>query len=89
MEKMYIVKEGMAITTLNRVIGHPKNPDNPKQKEIFTAKDIKTGQSGIDKLLKSQNCPIVKYEKKETKKVETEEVENKEVENKPKGAEKK
>jgi len=68
----YIVKEGKAISTLRGIIGHPKDINDVKEKEFVTEKDIKTGKSGLDRLLKLENSPLVEYEKikKQNKKAE-------------------
>lgn len=80
MGNKYIVKEGMALSTLKGIVASPKDPKDVKQSEIITAKDIKTGQKGLDMLLAKKNCPIKEFKGKVKKSEEAKPV---------KGAEKK
>lgn len=60
---MYIVKEGKALCTAKGIVGAPIDPKNPTQKELITVEHFRNGEKGLNDLLKSESCPIKKFEK--------------------------
>ena len=88
----YICKPGHSVSLAKGIIGPPVDPENPTKDEIITENNFRNGKKGLTALLQHPKCPIVSFEKVETKQVPVADKvsqQSEEKKDKSKGAEKK